>query len=221
MMFDDFMRIKIGQTLFSASALVVLLWGLGSLRTTHANPNGYLMDIQMVPAVCALDPSKARKRKCLEGYSLNIAGLYPLKPEKDCRTQSSATLPPLQAKVVAKVMPDQTARMQLWQAYGGCFSMTASQYFRMIINFADRLNVPLELSAAETKQIQHQALRTQFLRLNRDLNTNAFHFSCHRLGNQVFLSSVKMCYSKKGTYQSCPRELLTNCPKTFLIKGSF
>lgn len=202
-------------------AIATSLWGLGSPSTAHANEHGYVMDIQMVPAICALDPLKTRKRKCLEGYSLNIAGLYPLKIEKDCRTATSADLPPLQARVVAKVMPDQTARVQLWHAYGGCFNMNASQYFRLIINLAGRLNVPLELSAADTKLTQHQALRTQFLRLNKTLTPQAFYFSCHRLGSQSFLSSVKMCYSKNGSYQNCPKQMQTSCPQNFLIKGSF
>lgn len=215
------MLIKTRWVISYGVAMVTSLWGLGSLSTAHASEHGYLMDIQMVPAICALDPLKSRKRKCLEGYSLNIAGLYPIKIDKDCRTSSSATLAPLQARVVSRVMPDQTARVQLWQAYGGCFNMNASQYFRLIINLAGRLNVPLELSAAETKLTQHQALRTQFLRLNKTLTPQAFYFSCHRLGSQSFLSGVKMCYSKNGSYQSCAKQLQTNCPQNFLIKGSF
>lgn len=215
------MFIKNCQQISSYVVMMLIAWGLGSTSITHANSQGYLMDIQMVPAICALDPLKTRKRKCLEGYSLNIAGLYPLNIDKDCRTSTSATLPPLQARVVSKVMPDQTAREQLWHAYGGCFSMNASQYFRLIINLAGRLNVPLELSAAETKLMRHQALRTQFLRLNKSLTPQAFYFSCYRLGSQSFLSSVKMCYSKNGSYQRCPKEMQTNCPQNFLIKGSF
>lgn len=201
-----------------------LMMGVGGLlctSMTHANTSGYMMDIQLVPAVCAADPLKARKRKCLEGYSLNIAGLYPLKRDRDCRTNSSAVLSPLQAKVVARVMPDQTSREQLWHAYGGCFKMNASQYFRLIINFADKLNVPLELSAAETKRIDHQLLRRQFTRLNKSLSDPAFLFSCHTLGNQVYLTSIKMCYNSTGNYQKCPADLQSNCPSQFLIKGSF
>jgi hypothetical protein len=50
---------------------------------------GYVMDVQMVPAVCAYDPLKSKKRKCLEGYSLNITGLYPETSTRDCTTNSS------------------------------------------------------------------------------------------------------------------------------------
>lgn len=196
-------------------------WGLFGLSTAHGSTSAYMMDIQLVPTVCALDPLKARKRKCLEGYSLNIEGLYPLNRTGDCRTQSSATLAPLQARVVARVMPDQISREQLWRAYGGCFAMNASQYFRTIINFADKLNVPLELSAADTKTMDHRTLRLQFMRLNKTLTEPAFHFSCQTLRKQVYLTNIKICYSKSGKYQSCPLEMRTNCPNNFLIKGSF
>ena len=127
---------------------------------------GYVMQVQLTPAVCALDPSKQKQRKCLEGYSLNIEGLYPDVAARECRTQSSAKLPPLQAKVVARVMPDEAARVQLWQAIGGCVPMNASQYFRMIINNADRINVPSVLTGQDTQSVQLSQLRSLFLKSN-------------------------------------------------------
>ncbi|MGE8561117.1 MAG: ribonuclease I, partial [Acinetobacter sp.] len=92
--------------------------GLGLLapRVFAAPVQGYMMVVQMTPAVCMLDTQKSKKRKCLEGYSLNISGLFPETSETECRTASSAVLSPLQAKVVARVMPDENARVQLWQA---------------------------------------------------------------------------------------------------------
>ena len=100
---------------------------------------GYVMQVQMTPAVCAIDSSKKKQRKCLEGYSLTITGLLPEVAASDCSTNTSAALPPLQAKVVARVMPEENARTQLWRGVGGCVPGNASQYFRTIINFADRL----------------------------------------------------------------------------------
>ena len=63
--------------------------------------------------------------------------------QSNCSTDSSATLSPLQAKVVARVMPDNNARVQLWKSVGGCVPMNASQYFRTVINFAERLKFRL------------------------------------------------------------------------------
>ncbi len=47
------------------------------LYAEPVNLQGYVMHVQMTPAACALDPSKQKQRKCLEGYSLTITGLMP------------------------------------------------------------------------------------------------------------------------------------------------
>lgn len=208
-------------------ALLRVFWScvggwLLSVHTAQATPiKGYVMDVEMVPAVCALDRKKNKNRKCVEGYSLNIEGLYPDPQQSNCVTQSSATLLPLQAKVISRVMPDAAARKKLWHDYGGCMPMQATQYFRTIINYADRLNVPLELSAADSKTSTVNALKMQFLKLNKTMSSDAVHFSCRVLGREHVLTGIKICYSTKGHYQRCPKTVISNCPNRFLIKGSF
>ena len=124
----------------------LILVGVGSFVTSFqavASPKGlqgYVMHIQMTPAICSIDKSKIKQRKCLEGYSLTITGLLPETPQRDCTTSSSAKLSLIQTKVVARVMPDENARMNLWRSIGGCVPMNASQYFRNIINKAQALN---------------------------------------------------------------------------------
>lgn len=107
----------LGLQSISQLAWWIICASVGLLSSVlHAEPvnvQGYVMHVQMTPAVCALDPSKQKQRKCLEGYSLTITGLMPETTRTDCSTQSSATLSPLQAKVVARVMPDNNARVQL------------------------------------------------------------------------------------------------------------
>ncbi|MFW1836905.1 ribonuclease I, partial [Acinetobacter baumannii] len=83
-----------------------------------------------------------------EGSSRPITGLMPETTRPDCSTQRAATLSPLQAKVVARVMPDTNARVQLWRSVGGCVPMNASQYVRTIINFAERLKIPANLTSS-------------------------------------------------------------------------
>lgn len=51
-------------------------------------------------------------------------------------------------------MPDENARVQLWQNVGGCVPMNASQYFRTIINFAERLKIPADLTSPNTIEVQ-------------------------------------------------------------------
>ena len=132
------------QSVLTQKLLLLISSGIamGFFATSaHATPTvfGYVMEVQMTPAVCLFDNQGSKKRKCLEGYSLNITGLYPETTTRECQTNSSAVLSPLQAKVVARVMPDEHARRQLWAEIGGCVPMSASQYFRNVINYAERL----------------------------------------------------------------------------------
>lgn len=197
--------------------------GLGLLapRVFAAPVQGYMMVVQMTPAVCMLDTQKSKKRKCLEGYSLNISGLFPETSETECRTASSAVLSPLQAKVVARVMPDENARVQLWQAIGGCVPMNASQYFRTVINYAERLKIPSELTSPENRTMHMTNLRLQFLRLNPALPIGALKFNCAAVKGTPILTEVKLCYKNNGQYKQCSAVVETNCPNSFTIKGSY
>ncbi|MFW1733428.1 ribonuclease I [Acinetobacter sp. ULE_I001] len=189
----------------------------------HAAPQlqGYVMQVQMTPAVCALDSSKQKQRKCLEGYSLTITGLLPETTERNCTTNTSASLTPLQAKVVARVMPEENARIQLWRSVGGCVPMNASQYFRTVINLADRLKIPRDLTSSENKNVQHNALKTQFVRLNPGMNNDSIRFTCQSSSSNPVLTEVQVCYRVNGQYKQCSNHIVSNCPNTFSIKGTY
>ena len=184
--------------------------------------SGYVMHIQMTPAVCALDSARQKQRKCLEGYSLTIASLLPELPNnRSCGTNSSAQLSPLQAKVVARVMPDENARRQLWQSVGGCVPMNASQYFRMIINNADRMNVPSVLTGQDTQTVQLSQLRSLFLKSNSGMSSKSVHFQCSNHQGKSYLTEIKICYNTAGRYKQCGAAIESNCPNQFVIKGSY
>ena len=182
---------------------------------------GYVMQIQMTPAVCALDSSRQKQRKCLEGYSLTITGLLPETSHSSCETTSAPTLSPLQAKVVARVMPDENARAQLWRSIGGCIPMSASQYFRMIINYAERLKIPADLTSGINKEIQKNNLQQQFVRLNPSLPANGIRLSCESSRSEQILTEVQVCYQVNGTYKQGSSHVVSNCPNEFTIKGSY
>ena len=205
-------------TLLSLSGAALVLC---TQNAFSAPVQGYVMSVQMTPAVCLIDSSKSKKRKCLEGYSLNIEGLYPDVAARECRTQSSAKLPPLQAKVVARVMPDEAARVQLWQAIGGCVPMNASQYFRTVINFAERLKIPADLTSPNTIAVQKENLRQQFTKLNPSLPPNGIRFSCQASRFDSILTEIRVCYQKNGQYKQCASHIVTGCPNEFTIKGSY
>ncbi|QIO07544.1 ribonuclease T2 family protein [Acinetobacter shaoyimingii] len=207
--------------------LTLILFGacyLLSVMQAHASPNhlqGYVLDVQLTPAVCSLDQATHKLRRCLEGYSLTINGLLPEINRKDCKTASSPYLPPLQAKVVARVMPEENTRNRLWYSIGGCVPMNASQYFRNMINKADQLKIPLDLTEAENKKVQRHALINQFLRLNPKLSHESLRLTCSGKGNKSILTGLKICYKVNGQYKSCPSTIQTNCPTIFSIKGSY
>ena len=205
----------------------LILVGVGSFVTSFqavASPKGlqgYVMHIQMTPAICSIDKSKIKQRKCLEGYSLTITGLLPEVAASDCSTNTSAALPPLQAKVVARVMPEENARTQLWRGVGGCVPGNASQYFRTIINFADRLKIPTDLTGSENKQVQHTVLRAQFIRLNPGLSVNGIRFNCQNLRSTPVLTEVQVCYKVNGQFKQCSSHVVSNCPSSFAIQGAY
>lgn len=200
-----------------AGLLVVL-----NIHQTHASPlQGYVMRIQMAPAICALDRNSAKQRKCLEGYSLTIAGLIPETNTANCTTQSSAVLSPLQAKVMIRVIPEENVRYQLWRDVGGCIPMNASQYFRMMINLAEKLKMPSALNVYEDRKIQQSSLKAQFLKLNQGMSSNGIKFSCQNIRNRSVLTEIRVCYKANGEFQQCSSKIVTNCPHEFDIKGSY
>jgi len=202
--------------------MCLLFASSSTLAATDKKVFGYVMHVQLTPAVCSLDPVAQKQRKCLEGYSLTISSLLPeVEKNTDCETETSARLSPLQAKVVARVMPDSNARAQLWRGVGGCVPMSASRYFRMVINFAERLKVPSELTSQNTIEIKQDNLRQQFIRLNPSLPLNGVRFSCQTSKFKPILTEVQVCYQSNGQYRQCSSQIVDECPSEFTFKGSY
>ena len=220
MMYDIFKSLK--RKVYAWLCAVTGLFCLSTENVIAAPAiQGYVMQVQMTPAVWALDSNMKKQRKCLEGYSLTVTGLLPEIAQTDCSTNTSATLSPLQAKVVARVMPEENARAQLWRSIGGCIPSNASQYFRTLINFADRLKIPADLTGSENKQVQHATLRAQFIRLNPGLPVNGIHFNCQNLRSKPVLTEVRVCYKVNGQFKQCSSHVVSNCPSLFAIQGSY
>lgn len=217
------MQLKYNRNRIKWLALLIAMSNCFFASVGFATPtvHGYVMNVQLVPAVCSLDPQRNKKRKCLEGYSLNITGLYPETNQQECLSTSSAKLQPIQAKVVARIMPDENARNALWREIGGCVPMKASQYFRTIIHYAEKLKIPEELTSQETQQMQAVALRSKILRLNTGLPAQSVQFRCQPSYTGSILTDIKICYKSNGQYKQCSNNVVSNCPSSFIIKGSF
>lgn len=207
----------------SASSVGGLMLCLSSTATS-ANPNmNYILRIEMAPAVCEIDPTQRKARKCLEGYSFIIKGLYPEIIAQNCQTSSSANLSPLHARAIARVMPNEQAREQLWKSVGNCVQGNASQYFRQIMTYAERLKIPSSLTTEKSFYAYHQGIRQQIQAINPQLPADGFRLMCQTnpRTRQVVLTELHICYGTNGLYRQCSPQVVSNCPTSFVIEGSY
>lgn len=199
--------------LFGVSMVLILIYA------TQVNAYPYQMRIELAPAVCLLDKSQQKQRKCLEGYSFTILGLFP-ETKRNCVTPTSAKLSPLQAQAISRVMPNEFVRQQVWTQVGGCEQNNASQYFRKIQKFAQNLKIPSEIRATESKRVNYQQLNTQFTQVNPSMPIDGVNFVCEKKGRTTYLTQIQICYHENGQYRQCtmPEK---SCPSDFIIQGSY
>lgn len=191
---------------------------------TYANPVGYVLKVELSPAVCKIDSSQKRTRQCLEGYSLSVAGLYPQHAApQNCETSSLWALTPVQKRVLMRIMPDENSQARLWRQVGGCVAMNANQYFRLMVNYAERLNMPEELSSPTTLRMNKEWLQQRLIKQNKGLTEQNFQLSCARSDSRsnLFLTTIKVCYQNNGRYKTCQAESQGACPEQFMIQGSY
>lgn len=99
--------------------------------------------------------------------------------------------------------------------------MSAVQYFRTIINYAQRLKIPAVLTDASSHTIQRPTLLAQFLKLNSGLPADGIEFHCQSNHGTTVLTHVSICYNSNGTYKACANHEISNCPKSFTIQGTY
>ncbi|MBL4860088.1 MAG: ribonuclease I, partial [Acinetobacter sp.] len=92
---------------------------------------------------------------------------------------------------------------------------------RNVINYAERLKIPADLTSSENKTAQLHSLRGQFQRLNPGLPASGLRFSCRTHRQTNILTEVKVCYKPNGQYKGCAENIQENCPNSFAIKGSY
>lgn len=176
--------------LFLLQGVVLLPAQAASAATTGQR----VLMIEMTPALCSLQPSRARMRQCLEGYSLTVSGLD-LGYGDRCGRASEPRLTPLQLKVVNRIMPDTTVRSQAWQRYGACSPLSASSYFRQITNYSGQLKLPSELNTGNSYTVSKSRFIDQMARLNNGMTASSIDLICQK-GNrrQAVLTDVHVCY---------------------------
>ena len=173
--------------------------------------------IEMTPALCGLQPTRARMRQCLEGYSLTVSGLDMGYGER-CGRGSEPRLTPLQLKVVNRIMPDTTVRSQTWQRYGACSPLSASSYFRQITNYAGALKLPNELNTGNSYTVAKSRFISQMTRLNSGMSTASVDLICQEGSRrQSILTDIHVCY-EGSEFGSCYGKT-DNCGSKFIISG--
>ena len=206
-----------------APALAVGMFSIW-IRPAHAQNEGYVLTVELTPSICAVSTEARRKRKCLEGYALTIEGLFPIGQSKQaCHTNQPMNLAPVQTRVVARVMPDESARRKLWTNVGGCVGQNASQYFRMMTNLAEKLKIPPEFTDTTGMTVQHQALLGELRKLNPTMPNHAVVMNCQKEPSRgrMLLTHMQVCYHTNSRYKSCPTGLHSNCPAQFWLKDGF
>lgn len=188
-------------------------------------PASYTLVINLTPAVCAANPSLQKLRQCQEGFSLTVSSLRPElsggRQNENC-SQESAELPPLQARIVERVMPDEQLRDSDWQRTGSCTGMSARNYFRTIANYAGRLRVPPEFNADREMVVRNQELLNKLMDLNPGLPMQGLQLRCGQTPKFELpvLMQVRVCYSPQGQYVNCPATVQSNCPARFIVHGA-
>lgn len=173
--------------------------------------------IEMTPALCSMQPSRARMRQCLEGYSFTVSGLN-IGYSQNCGRASNPRLTPLQLKVVNRIVPDTTVRSQIWQRYGACSPLSANSYFRQIVNYASQLKLPDELSTGNSYTVSKSSFIRQMTRLNSGMSSSSIDLVCQAGSRrQSILTEVHVCY-EGSSFGSCSN-VIDSCDRRFIISG--
>lgn len=211
------------RSLLSIASSVVGLWLLSNIiampvQAASVSKIGQrVLMIEMTPALCSLQPSRARMRQCLEGYSLTVAGLN-LGYGSSCGRGSEPNLTPLQLKVVNRIMPDSTVRSQVWQRYGVCSPLSATSYFRQITNSAEELKLPSELNTGNSYTVSKSRFISQMTQLNSGMTASSIDLICQDASRrQSVLTDVHICY-EGSRFGSCNRKT-DSCGSNFIISG--
>ena len=205
----------------SFMAALLLLPALAMVPTAQAasaaNTSQRVLMIEMTPALCSIQPSRARMRQCLEGYSFTISGLD-LGYGERCGRGSEPRLTPLQLKVVNRIMPDTTVRSQVWHRYGTCSPLSANSYFRQIINYAGDLKLPSELTTGNSYTVSKASFLKQMTSLNSGMSSSSIDLICQAGSRrQSTLTDIHVCY-EGNNFASCSN-VIDSCGKKFIISG--
>lgn len=174
--------------------------------------------IDMTPALCQLNPNRAKLKQCLEGYHLTVFALD-LDKKMTCKSNRSFTLSPLQKQIISQVMPDEALRQQAWQNYGACGYQSESDYFRQITHLTNQLKLPKELNTGNSYTVNKTKLTNSIIALNPGLSSSGIDFMCQDANRrQAILTQIHICY-EYNQFGQCQHKT-NSCGDNFIILGS-
>lgn len=176
-----------------------------------------VLGIELSPITCRLHPNYANLRQCSEGLPLAV-NFFDTSFRGQCSSQIKLNLPPLQEKVVTKVIPDPYMRQQLWQDYGVCSGQSSSNYFRSITNLYSTLRLPPELSNGSNLRVSHTHFLKQIAGNNAGMSIGSVRLYCQSNASiPATLTHMVICYNNNGKFTQCSTPRPSNCPRTFSI----
>ncbi len=210
-----------------------LSWSVGMLSclslTARAEETAepahyYTLTISLAPAFCQLHPERRDMRQCQEGYSVIVHGLAPEREDgkaaENC-SKAPPALSPVQERVLERLMPDDPLRVNEWQRHGSCTGMSAQDYFRMLMAYANKLKLPEQLNKEGSDQVlDRNLLVTEIMRMNNGLPTKGIYLRCTRKNDEMpMLTEVRVCYKPNGQFTECINSFRPNCPTTITIRA--
>lgn len=216
------------------------MFGVQSVYADNLVVDGLVLKYQINSALCQTHKNKNTLKQCKNGMIVSIIGLQPLSNNKinakgsqkelviakkhanqigtiKC-TSSMQALPPLQAKVISRWMPEKNLRQLSWQMYGACAGLSSQKYFRMIDKFTSQLNIPERILNGKRSTVSKNKLVSEFMNKNPGMKQQAISFVCktnNKLNSSV-LSELQVCYDTQGKYSSC-KTTKPYCPSKFTI----
>lgn len=209
------------------SGLLTCLLGLLCMQSVFAESNHphqpYLLSIKLAPAFCVLNPDRQKTKQCQEGYAIIVHGLWKEKSASKndipC-TERPPELSPLQQQVLERIMPDEDMRNKAWQRYGACTGMSAQEYFRIVMSYANKLRLPnlLKEETRDDREFEQEFLVQEIQKMNVSLPEKGFYLRCQAKQDKTFLTEVRVCYDKLGQFAEC-KNYQPNCPQLITLRA--
>jgi len=193
-----------GAALFFAAAMA---------SSTEAGERGaepgvfdfYVLSLSWSPSYCAAEGTEANDEQCgsTRPYAFVVHGLWP-QYEKGypefCRTRQPERVPGRLVKAYRDIVPSAGLMGHQWRKHGSCSGLGQSDYFALLRQARQRINIPAELSRLdETRSVSPADVEQQFLAANPDLPPSGIAVTCDRR----YLREVRICLTHDLSFRSC------------------